>query len=64
MTTDILYAVALVMEQIDATHFTLITEAVKMTMDECLKQAVLINIDNTHPYIMSCTPFIEQAVAS
>ena len=64
MTTDLIYAIVLIMEQVGPTTFTLVTDTVKMTMEECLKQAVLVNIDTTHPYIMTCTPFTEQITAS
>jgi hypothetical protein len=62
MTNDIIYAVALILQQIDASTLQIMTEPVKMAMDECVKMAVAINMDDTHPFIMTCTPFAEAVV--
>lgn len=61
METEIIYAVALILEQAN-TMFHLVTEPVKMTMDQCVEMAKQINEDTTIPYIMTCTPFVEQAI--
>ena len=64
MTTDILQAVAMVLEQMDNGTFKTIMEATQMTLEECIKQSIPINMDTSHPYIMTCTPFVGNVVAS
>lgn len=31
-------------------------EVVKMTLDECLKQAAILNADSSHPFMLLCAP--------
>lgn len=62
METEIVYAIALLLQQVGETAFQLMTEPVKMTMEKCIELATTINMDNTHPFIMTCTPFAEEAV--
>lgn len=62
METDILYALALIFEQVSATGFILVTEPVKMTIEKCVEIATQINMDTSHQYVMTCTPFIEKGV--
>lgn len=62
METDIIYAFALILEQVSETSFTLIMEPVKMALEECIKSAAIVNMDTSHQYIMTCTPFVEKGV--
>ncbi len=62
METEIVYVVALILEQVSQAGFILMTEPVKMALDQCIEMATAINMDNTHPYIMTCTPFTEAAI--
>lgn len=62
METEIVYAVALILQQVSETVFQLMSEPVKMAMDQCIEMATTVNMDNTHPYIMTCTPFTEPAI--
>lgn len=62
METEIIYAIALLMQQVSETTFQLMTEPVKMTMEKCIEMAAVINMDNTHPYLMTCAPFTESAI--
>lgn len=64
MQNEILQAVAIILEQIDAGTFKTVMEATQMTLEECIKQSIPINMDTTHNYIMTCTPFVENSVAS
>lgn len=63
METEIIYALGLLMEQVSDTSFTLLSEPVKMVLEECIKAAAAINMDNTHPYLLTCTPFVETVLA-
>lgn len=61
METEIVYAVALILEQTDTT-FQLMTEPVKMAMERCIEMAKEINMDTTHPFLMVCAPFTEAGI--
>lgn len=61
MENELIYAVALLLEQAD-TIFHLVAEPVKMTMEQCVEMAKTINEDTTIPYIMTCTPFVEPVI--
>lgn len=62
METEIVYAVALILQQVSETAFQLMTEPVKMAMDQCLEMAKEMNMDNSHPYVMACLPFTEPTI--
>lgn len=62
METEIIYALSLLLQQVSETSFQLMTEPVKMTMEACIEMAKSINMDATHPFIMTCTPFTEAAI--
>ncbi len=62
METEIVYAIALIFQQVSETAFQLMTEPVKMTVEKCIEMATAINMDNTHPYLMTCVPFTEAAI--
>lgn len=57
--SDLIYAIGLLLQQTDATTFQLMTEPVKMVMEECIAMAAQLNMDNSHPFILTCTPFVE-----
>lgn len=62
METEIVYVMALILEQVSQTGFALMTEPVKMTIEKCIEMATQVNMDMSHPYIMTCTPFTEPAI--
>lgn len=62
METEIVYVMALILEQVSQAGFVLITEPVKMTIEKCIEMATQVNMDMSHPYIMTCTPFTEEVL--
>lgn len=59
METEIVYVVGIILQQVSETAFQIMTEPVKMAVEECINMAKEINMDNSHPYVMACLPFTE-----
>ena len=52
MTQDV---IAVLLQATGPDTMTLL-EIVKMTLEECLKQAAILNADQTHPFMLLCGP--------
>lgn len=47
---------AILMQVVGPDTLQIISEPVKMLIEECLKEAALLNADPSHPFMMFCAP--------
>jgi hypothetical protein len=55
---------AILMQVVGPDTLQIVSEPIKMLIEECLKEAALLNADSSHPFMLLCAPDVNAVTAN